>query len=171
MLEIARDLGVEKRFYHYGYHQVRYNDEGIRLLTDLVVEVEPDLVLTHWPFDFWPDHEATGKLARHTVRFPHGLHRDTTLSPRLFNFEAGANQVDPSVPFQPDIYIDITEEMDQVCEVIHRLDEVADGQTIAGPSGHELDKRAKSRLRGSECGVAYAEAFLALKKSPQDILL
>ncbi|MEW6360246.1 MAG: PIG-L family deacetylase [Planctomycetota bacterium] len=167
---IARDMGVEKRFYDWGYHQVRYNDDGIRRLTELAVELKPRIALIHWPHDYWPDHEAAGKLSKHALWFPHGLHRDVKLDTRLYAFEAGANQTDPAVPFRPDVYIDISGEMQAVREVIRRIDGVVAGKTMTGPSCHEMDKDARSRLRGSECGVAYAEAFVALKRRPQDIL-
>ena len=170
LLEIARDMGAEKRFYNWGYHQIRYNDDGIRVLTELAVEVKPQIALIHWPHDYWPDHEAAGKLGKHALWFAHGLFRDVNLGVRLFMFEAGANQTDPAVQFRPDTYLDISDVMDKVREVIRRIDGVIGGKELTAPSCHELDKAAKSRLRGSECGVAYAEAFLALKKAPQEIL-
>lgn len=170
LLRIAQDMGVEKRFYDWGYHQIRYNDEAIRVLTELAVEVKPRIALIHWPHDYWPDHEAAGKVGKHAVWFAHGLFRDVALDTRLFAFEAGANQTDPAVPFRPDTFVDISDVMDRVREVIRRIDGVIAGKESTGPSCHELDKAAKCRLRGSECGVAYAEAFVALKKRPQDIL-
>jgi len=170
LLQLAQDMGVEKRFFHWGYHQVRYNDEGIRALTELAVELKPTLSLIHWPHDYWPDHEAAGKLGKHALWFPHGLFRDAKLNTKLLAYEAGANQTDPAVPFRPDVYVNISDVMDQVREVIRRIDEIVSGAPVKAPSGHELDKAARSRLRGSECGVAYAEAFVALKKWPQEIL-
>lgn len=167
---LAAEMGVEKRFYHWGYHQVRYGDEAIKVVTDLVVEVQPDLALVHWPHDYWPDHEAVGRVGRHALRFPHGLHPHAKAANRLLAFETGPNQTDPAVPFQPDAYVDITSVLEETLQVIHRLDEIASGRELEGRTGHELDKLAKSRLRGGECGVAHAEAFVALKKWPQDLL-
>jgi LmbE family N-acetylglucosaminyl deacetylase len=167
--DIAREMGVEKRWLNYGYHQIRYNDEGIRLLTDIVVDVQPQIAFIQWPHDYWPDHEASGKLGKHATWFAHGLYRGHSSVRSIYAYEAGPNQVDPAVPFRPDVHVDITEEMDRVCHVIHRLDEVAGGTPLTGATSHELDKQAKSRVRGGECGVAYAEAFVALRKQPQDI--
>lgn len=167
---LAAEMGVDKRFYHWGYHQVRYGDEAIRAVTDLVVEVQPDLALVHWPHDFWPDHEATGKVGRHALRFPHGLYPTARAANRILAFEAGPNQVDPAVPFAPDVYVDVTAVLEDALRVIHRLDEIASGQTLEGPTGHEQDKLAKCRVRGGECGVTYAEAFVSLRKWPQEIV-
>ncbi|MEN6301085.1 MAG: PIG-L deacetylase family protein [Armatimonadia bacterium] len=170
LLELAAEMGAEKRFFDYGYHQIRYNDEAIRLLTDLVVEVQPDMGLLQWPHDYWPDHEACGKVGKHALWFTHGLYPDAKVTPKLLWYEAGPNQVDPAVPFRPDVYVDITDVKDEACRIIHRLDEIASGQTYSGITGHEQDKTARSRLRGGECGVVYAEAFMSLRKWPQDIL-
>lgn len=170
LLDLAAEMGCEKRFFDYGYHQIRYNDEAIKLITDLVVELQPDIGLIHWPHDYWPDHEACGKVGKHALWFPHGLYPQMRSTPKIMAYETGPNQTDPAVPFRPDVYIDITAEMDEVCRVIRRLDEIAGGQRLDGPSGHELDKLAKSRVRGGESGVAYAEAFVNLRKWPQDVL-
>ena len=170
LLDLAADMGCEKRFYDYGYHQIRYGDEAIKLITDLVIEVKPDIGLIHWPYDYWPDHEACGKVGKHALWFPHGLYQDARTTPKLLAFEAGPNQTDPAVLFRPDVYIDVSEVMDEVCQIGHRIDEIATGRPLEGETGHETDKRARCRLRGGECGVMYAEAFANLRKWPQEIL-
>lgn len=170
LLEIAAIMGVEKRFYGWRYHHLYHDEDAVRTVAELVAELQPDLGVIHWPHDYWPDHAAAGRLCEHALRFPHSLRVDLKPVPRILLYEAGANQTDPAVTFRPDVYIDISSEMDRVSEIIHDLDEVASGQPIDGPSGHEIDKRAKARLRGAECGVMYAEAFVAVQKWPQEIL-
>lgn len=170
LLEVSAIMGVEKRFFGWRYHHLYYEEEAVQRLAQLVGDLQPDLGLIHWPHDYWPDHEAAGKLGKHALWFPHGLFRDAKLNTKLLAYEAGANQTDPAVPFRPDVYVNISDVMDQVREVIRRIDEIVSGAPVKAPSGHELDKAARSRLRGSECGVAYAEAFVALKKWPQEIL-
>ena len=173
LLDLAGDMGVEKRFYDWGYHQLRYDDHFLRPLVELAVELNPQIALIHWPHDYWPDHEIAWRLAKHALWFPHGPPMERMASrpsPRLLAFEAGPNQTDPSVPFRPDVYIDVSDVMDRVAAIIRRVDSIASGQEISGPSSHELDKLGKCKVRGSECDVAYAEAFLALKKWPQELL-
>jgi LmbE family N-acetylglucosaminyl deacetylase len=173
LLDIARDMGVEKRFYDWAYHSVLYDEKGLRALTELVEELDPAIALAQWPYDYWPDHEAAGRLSRHALWFPSrafGGRGGRDSRPRVFFYEAGAGQSDPAVPFRPDTYVDITAEMDRVNRIIRRLDEVASGRAYDAPTSHELDKQARARLRGSECAVAYAEAFLAMRKAVQDIL-
>ncbi len=170
LLDLAADMGVEKRFYDWRYHHVNHAEHAVELIAELVVELRPDLGLIHWPHDYWPDHAAAGRLSQHAMRFPHALRPGLRGVPRILMYETGANQTDPAVTFRPDVYIDITAQVDQACANIHRLDEIAGGKPIAGDSGHEIDKRARSRLRGAECGVMYAEAFVAVQKWTQDIL-
>lgn len=176
--DLAASMGVEKRFYDWRYHHVYHEERAVELMAELVAELQPDLGLIHWPHDYWPDHAAAGKLSQHALRFPHSLGPDRARAlghalrsvPRILMYEAGANQVDPAVTFCPDVYVNISAEMDQVCANIHRLDEIAGGKPLEGASGHAIDKRAKSRLRGAECGVTYAEAFVAVQKWPQELL-
>ena len=63
LLKVAADMGVEKRFYNWGYHHLRYDDSGIQPLTELAVELKPQIALIHWPHDYWPDHEAAGRIS------------------------------------------------------------------------------------------------------------
>jgi len=170
LLDLAASMGVEKRFYDWRYHHVYHEERAVALMAKLVAELQPDLGLIHWPHDYWPDRAAAGKLSQHAMRFPHALRPGLKGVPRILMYEAGANQIDPAVTFRPDVYVDISAEMDQGCANIHRLDEIAGGKPLEGTSSHEIDKRAKSRLRGAECGVMYAEAFVAVQKWPQELL-
>lgn len=170
LLEVAAIMGVQKRFYGWRYHHLYHDEDSVRTLAELVAELQPDLGLIHWPHDYWPDHAAAGRIGEHALRFPHSLRPDLKSVPRILMYETGANQTDPAVTFRPDVYVDISAEMDRVGEIIHDIDAIASGAPIDGPSGHETDKRAKARLRGAECGVMYAEAFVAVQKWPQDIL-
>jgi N-acetylglucosamine malate deacetylase 1 len=169
LLNVSAIMGVEKRFLGWRYHHVYYNEEAVQEVTQIVADLQPDLGLIHWPHDYWPDHAAAGKIALHAMRFPHSLRINLTPVPRILMFETGANQTDPAVAFRPDVYLDISNDIERVGEIIHEIDEIAGGQPIEGQSTHEQDKRAKSRLRGVECGVAYAEAFVAVQKWLQEI--
>ena len=173
LLQIAREMKVEKRFYSWSYHQVLHQEEFVRPLMELAEELKPRLALIHWPHDHWTDHEAAGQISKHALWFPSkawGGAAGRERKPRLLFFETGPNQSDGAVPFRPDTYVDITREMDQVARIVHRLDEVVHGRRLKGQTGHEEDKRARARLRGAECGVRYAEAFVALPKATQNLL-
>ena len=170
LLAIARDMGVEKRFLEWRYHHATYNEKNVLELRGLVADLRPQLALIHWPYDYWPDHEAAGKLARHALWFPDG---GDAAKPRLLMFTAGQNQTDPAVPFRPDVNVDVTGVMDEAGMITRRLDGVAGGYPVTRESPlstHEKDMLAKSRLRGTECGVTYAEAYCAVGKAPIDIL-
>lgn len=172
LLNLAKEMGVEKRFFNWGYHEIYYNRESVNILSELTLELKPNLALVHWPHDYWPDHEAAGKLAKHALRFPtqEFVKKGAESVPQMLAFETGPNQSDPAVQFRPDVYIDISDEIDEAARIVHRIDEVISGKSCNDATCHELDKRAKARLRGSECGRSYAEAFVSLKKTPRDIL-
>jgi len=172
LLKIAKEMGVEKRFYDWGYHELYYDRASVNVVGKLALELKPDLALIHWRHDYWPDHEAAGKMAKHALWFPtrEFIKKGAKIIPQLLAFEAGPNQSDPAVQFRPDVYVDISDEINEAARVIHHLDEVIGGKISDHETGHESNKRAKARSRGSECGRSYAEAFVALKKIPQEIL-
>lgn len=172
LLKLAKEMGVEKRFYGWGYHDIYYDLKGVNVLAELALELKPRMALFHWQYDYWPDHEAAGKLSKHAFWFPppEFVKKGAENVPQLLAFEAGPNQSDPAVQFRPDVYIDISDEINEVGRVIHRLDELAEDKSVSGETCHELDKRAKARIRGSECACSYAEAFVSLKKTSRDIL-
>jgi len=172
LLDIAKKMGVEKRFYDWGYHELYYNRDSVNVIGKLALELKPDLALIHWRHDYWPDHEAAGKMAKHALWFPtrEFVKKGAKSIPQLLAFEAGPNQSDPAVQFRPDVYVDISDEISEAARVIRRLDEVIGGKISGQETCHELDKRAKARVRGSECACSYAEAFVSLKKTSRDIL-
>jgi LmbE family N-acetylglucosaminyl deacetylase len=117
--------------------------------TALLLADPPDVVLTHWPLDTHPDHQAAGLLALRASqtqggRFP------------LYFFEV--NYGYQTTGFQPTDYVDITSvrEKKKVALFAHRSQ---DGEAIYREH-HEI----MESFRGREFGVAAAEAFLSLPR-------
>ncbi|MGI5967001.1 MAG: PIG-L deacetylase family protein [Anaerotruncus rubiinfantis] len=55
-------LGAEIEFYGYNDYPLTMDEERIRLLTKRILEIRPELILTHWISDpLNLDHEITGK--------------------------------------------------------------------------------------------------------------
>ena len=59
----AKILGVKEiRFFDYGDYPLEMGEDRIRQLTKDILEIRPDIVLTHWMHDpIDPDHEVCGK--------------------------------------------------------------------------------------------------------------
>jgi LmbE family N-acetylglucosaminyl deacetylase len=137
-----------------------FNDEPTRLrLLDAIRAARPDLILTHAPGDYHPDHVATNR-AVFDASFIVGLPNVQTPSPPhpgvppLLYFDTLAGH-----GFLPTEYVDISETFAVKCEMLRQhasqvewlrhhddIDIVAFMETVA-------------RFRGLQCGAAYAEGF------------
>ena len=128
-------------------------------LVKIIRSVNPDFIITHAPNDYMPDHIEVSKLAfgaSFSASVPHyrpDLGEATAVAP-IFYME-NASMVDS----EPDIYVDITEEMDTKLQMLscHKSQIV---WLLEHDNVDILDKtRAQSRFRGCQCGVFYAEGF------------
>jgi LmbE family N-acetylglucosaminyl deacetylase len=137
-----------------------FNDEPTRRrLLDAIRAARPDLILTHAPMDYHPDHVATHRTV-FDASFVMGLPNVQTPSPPhpgvapLFYFDTLAGQ-----GFLPTEYVDISETFAVKREMLRQhasqvewlqyhdgIDIVAFMETVA-------------RFRGLQCGAEYAEGF------------
>jgi N-acetylglucosamine malate deacetylase 1 len=155
--------------------EVSAADPGQRMaVIDLVREHRPDLILTHYPRDYMGDHNEVSRLV-----FDCSFH--ATL-PLLESSRPFAPKVPALMYFDtlvgmgttPTEYVDISAQIDTKRAMLEthasqvvwlrehdKVDIVADMVTVA-------------RFRGMQCGVAYAETFIApdvwLRRSPLRLL-
>jgi N-acetylglucosamine malate deacetylase 1 len=137
-----------------------FNDEPTRrLLLNAIRGARPDLILTHEPDDYHPDHQATSR-AVFAASFMTGLPNVETASPShpgvapLFYFDTLAG-----VGFQPAEYVDITAAFGTKRQML-----AAHESQVAWLRHHDaIDIQAfmetVARFRGLQCGCEYAEAF------------
>jgi LmbE family N-acetylglucosaminyl deacetylase len=137
-----------------------FNDEPTRrCLLDAIRAARPDLILTHDPDDYHPDHRATSR-AVFDASFVMGLPNVVTPSPPhpgvapLYYFDTLAG-----VGFQPSEYVNITETFTTKQAML-----AAHESQVAWLRHHDaIDIQAfvetVARFRGLQCGCEYAEAF------------
>lgn len=137
-----------------------FNDEPTRRrLLEAIRAAQPDLILTHEPEDYHPDHRATSR-AVFDASFVMGLPNVQTASPPhpgvapLFYFDTLAG-----VGFQPAEYVDITPTFATKQAML-----AAHESQVAWLRHHDaIDIQAfmetVARFRGLQCGSQYAEAF------------
>lgn len=137
-----------------------FNDEPTRLLLlDAIRGARPDLILTHNPDDYHPDHRATSR-AVFDASFVMGLPNVHTSNPAhpgvapLYYFDSLAGQ-----SFMPTEYVDISGAWIAKREMLacHRsqVDWLRHHDRIDIFEFMEI----VARFRGLQCGTAYAEAF------------
>ena len=135
---------------------------------DVLRQARADVIFSHHPYDYHPDHLATGQLAfdaSYLSSVPHFKtpHAATTAAPTLYylNSAVTGGLGEPR-------YVDISETIEIKMESLaqHRsqlewLDEHDGGDVLAR-------WREQSRMHGLACGVAYAERVLSRRLLPVD---
>ena len=189
ILRKAKEMGVEKRFLEYGYQSVPNNLEAIRKIAEVVMDVKPDLVLTHYRFETSPsDHGTVGAITEYAWR-----NAETVLGGKassrpdceIYAYEVYLRPSPPHPLFQPDTYIDISGVIKEVVDAPNYFDELYAEYPPAKKWGAPIRSKIKidylgeeeislhvhgemkltlSRYRGFQCGVRYAEAYMALDK-------
>jgi LmbE family N-acetylglucosaminyl deacetylase len=145
-----------------------FNDEPTRrLLLEAIRAARPDLILTHDPEDYHPDHRATSR-AVFDASFVMGLPNVVTPSPPhpgvapIFYFDTLAG-----IGFQPEEYVDVTPTW-----ATKRAMLAAHDSQVAWLRYHDaIDIQAfmetVARFRGLQCGCEYAETFRPARAWPR----
>ena len=137
--------------------------EGKKEQRDLVVDVirkyQPDVIFTHYPQDYMPDHVAVSRLvfdASFAASVPH-----------YKSAVPGASEVTPiyymdtlaGLNFNPTEYVDVSDVIDRKIDML----ECHDSQIRWMRDHDHIDfpewVRSIARFRGIQCGAQYAEAF------------
>lgn len=128
-------------------------------LVDIIKYANPDLIITHDPNDYMPDHTTVSKLVF-----------DASFTATLPNYKSKYKQPAKMVPlyymdtlagvnFNPTDYVDITEEIDLKLQMLN----CHESQVVWMRDHDGIDfadmVKTISKYRGYQCGVAYAEAF------------
>jgi len=126
---------------------------------DVIRQVRPDVVFTHAPTDYHPDHRATGQMVwdirvMTTVPNIETEHPPCEKIPEIFYMDTVAG-----IDFEPEQYVDISETFHLKREMLacHK------SQAIWLEKQYQMSYlefiEYISRYRGLQCGVRYAECF------------
>lgn len=139
----------------------------------LIREVRPDVIITHYPIDYMPDHETASRIARmasftasiaNYVTGPAAAVPATDAIPALYYFTPLGGEDYFGNPIPPQFYIDITSAAEKKAEALgchtsqrewlrrqHGMD-----QYIEDMKNHDAEQ-------GKECGATYAEGYIMHK--------
>jgi LmbE family N-acetylglucosaminyl deacetylase len=154
-------IGAELRWLGYP-DELIFEDMTTRLrFIDLIREAKPDIILTHEPNDYHPDHRVVSRLM-FDASFVSGLPNINTEHPAhpgvcpllYFDTLTGAN-------FQPTEFVDITTTFETKKAMLARH-----ASQLKWLKEHDnIDVlefiKVMARSRGLQCGVQYAEGFRA----------
>lgn len=160
--------------------EMLYDDPSVRVkFINMVRHCRPDVILTHYPNDYNPDHELTGKIIK-DIHVMYPIAKIETEEPPfeklpvVYYFEP-ANGMN----FIPTDYVDITEHFETKCKMFlcHESQKQWMADNYAGFSVEDTfmqGLKITSLYRGMQCGVKYAEGFIrcndAYKMTPERLL-
>lgn len=128
-------------------------------VVDVIRSTQPDLIFTHSPDDYMPDHTAVSKLvfdASFAASVPH--YQSSVMTPAkvtpIYYMDTLAG-----VGFQPEEYVDITDEIDLKISMLEC--HISQLKWMREHDNIDFAEFVKTtaRFRGLQCGVGYAEAF------------
>jgi LmbE family N-acetylglucosaminyl deacetylase len=160
------------RFLSFAEMKYEVNEPNKRLVAEAVADISPDIAFLLWPHDHHPDHEVASQLSRTALRYADRLLEDSERfrpPQRMYYFDNGPRH---TIGFEPDTFIDITEEWPNAIQWLGKLMALLRRETFDA-SKLDAAQRAKEALalyRGQTCGVRYAEALRAVNAYPVEVL-
>jgi LmbE family N-acetylglucosaminyl deacetylase len=154
---VANAMHAEVRFGPYCDGELPVHDEARLFVADVIREVKPTQIVTHWRSSIHKDHTAAHTLvldgvllaSLESVQTPHERYRGVQAIHFTENWE------DPE-GFTPYLFVDVTDELDEWRSWIGRYEFISGGIS----SFPYLDYyTALARVRGAVAGVRYAVAF------------
>lgn len=150
----CKALGATPHFFDYAHEKLAADEATLDIVSAWLKQVEPNIVVTHWPLDTHPNHHVTSSLVWQSYI------RDKKWT--LYFFEVMTDR--QTIGFRPDLFLDV----DEVREL--KKDACLCHQSQS-PEGFWAVHEDMHRRRGEECGVRYAEAFILAETLPGRALL
>ena len=170
-IRIGREYGVEMRFLDFAEMSFDVSEAAARRVAREVADIAPDVALMLWPRDQHPDHERASGLSKIALGFGDRLLEGDAPFKRaqqVYHYDNGPRH---TLGFEPNTFVDVTDEWPQAIEWLGKLMALARNQPYDASKldGAQRAKEALSLYRGQTCGVKYAEAVRSLNAYPHDI--
>ncbi len=144
-------------------------DEPTRhLFIEAIRSTEADVILTHPPQDYHPDHTATSKLTIEAAQVARTSNYRSTLPPLRKPVPVGFYDAEFGLDFIPEEYVDISGvwHLKERMLLAHRSQHMPDAvytPDFVLPESEKVEivraARVISEFRGLQCGVQYGEAI------------
>lgn len=157
-----------------------YEDVNVRInFINMVRHCRPDVIFTHNPHDYNPDHELTSKIINDIeVMLP--IAKIETEEPPFEKMPViYYYETEKGLGFVPTDYVDITDHFETKKQMVlcHESQKQWMADNYAGFSADDTfieDMVITAQYRGMQCGVKYAEAFIrcndAYRMTPHRLL-
>jgi LmbE family N-acetylglucosaminyl deacetylase len=142
----CRVLGATPKFFPYSHELLAVDQKTLQAIGSWLEDVKPDVVITHWPLDTHPNHNAVSSLVWQCYKRKGRWN--------LYFFEVMTDE--QSIRFPPDLYLDIAPVLD-----LKRL--ALEEHKSQNPREIWEYHEGMHRRRGAECGRQAAEAYLLVE--------
>lgn len=142
-------LGAKPKFFPYAHEKLAADEATLNAISTWLDEIQPDVVVTHWPLDTHPNHHVVSSLVWRSYQRKGGW--------ALYFFEVMTDQ--QTIGFDPDLYLDVGPVRDQKKRAL-------DQHKSQGPEEIWTVHEQMHRRRGAECGVEFAEAYKLIEAKP-----
>lgn len=159
--EASHVLGAKGFIWMEEDDEFLFDDKRTRLkVVEALRKADADIVVTHSPTDYHPDHNTCSKLVTDArilsaVRLIETESPHLDKSPELFYMDSVAG-----INFSPEFYVDVTATFETKLEALacHR----SQAEWIQSLFQQEISSlpRTQAAFRGLQCGVPFAEAFV-----------
>ncbi len=144
-------------------------DEATRFkFVEVIRSVAPDVIITHPPGDYHPDHNATNQLVMDASQTARTSNYRSSLPPMRKPLPVAFMDAEFGINFVPEDYVDISDVWDVKVEMLlqhksqHMPGPKYDPDFVLPPTDTNAIVRAArviSEFRGLACGVSYGEGF------------
>jgi LmbE family N-acetylglucosaminyl deacetylase len=132
---------------------IRIDPETIRKVADLIDDIRPSIVITHLPFDYHREHKTCYSIVKEAIEWTAHttIYENAWQVKRLLLME-----VNTLIP-NPDLLVDISSSFNVKMSAVDKYV----SQLAKFPwDYYQRVNTKKSELRGAQCNVDYAEAFI-----------
>ncbi len=128
-------------------------------IMDIIRELKPDIVVSHWPNDGHPDITAMGQATvaacffapLGAIKSRHSAHKVK----KIYSYEVSPS----SIGFEPDYIVDISETMDTRIKAAESMKSVIDAELNGDVKKWTNISLGHAMYWGQQSGVKYAEPF------------
>lgn len=155
--KFADIVGADVRFLAYKDAELPVNDEVKYQVADVIREVKPDIIITHWKGSIHKDHANTHYIVE-DARFYGGLKTiERELPAHWANKLYYADNWEDPYDFNPEVFIDIPEDAYETWVKAMNVYAYARGETYGFPFIEYY--KALTIVRGAPAGFKRAQAF------------
>lgn len=166
----SKILGV-RDIQQFDYPNIRMNTiptiELVQAIESAIIRFKPNIVYTHHGGDLNEDHRIIFSATMAAIRLPERHPQENlprTMIREVLTYEVLSSTEwstpIPSTAFSPNVFVDITDTIDEKIESLKEYPETL----LKPPHPRSIETiHALARLRGSQAGLMYAEAFMLMR--------